>query len=53
MLDAAHSGGFPRFAMIEPELLRLEEKRRAEESRKAAAIRKTQVSFHVLEDREL
>jgi alpha-D-ribose 1-methylphosphonate 5-triphosphate synthase subunit PhnG len=53
MLDAVHSGGFPGFALVEPELLRLEEKRRTEEERKAAAVRKTQVSFRVLEDREL
>ena len=53
VLDAAHSGDFPGFALVEPELLRLEEKRRAEEARKAAAVRKTQVSFQSLEDREL
>jgi alpha-D-ribose 1-methylphosphonate 5-triphosphate synthase subunit PhnG len=53
VLDAAHSGGFPGFALVEPELLRLEEERRLEEARNAAAVRKTQVSFQVLEDREL
>jgi alpha-D-ribose 1-methylphosphonate 5-triphosphate synthase subunit PhnG len=53
VLDAVHSGGFPGFARVEPELLRLEEERLTEETRKAAAIRKTQVSFQVLEDRKL
>jgi alpha-D-ribose 1-methylphosphonate 5-triphosphate synthase subunit PhnG len=53
MLDAVHSGGFPGFTLVEPDLLKLEEKRLAEEARKAAAIRKTQVSFQVLEDRDL
>jgi alpha-D-ribose 1-methylphosphonate 5-triphosphate synthase subunit PhnG len=53
ILDAAHTGRFPCFVQVEPELLRLEEKRRADEAREAAAVRKTQVSFHALEDREL
>jgi alpha-D-ribose 1-methylphosphonate 5-triphosphate synthase subunit PhnG len=53
VLDAAHSGNFSCFALVEPELLRLEEERLAEETRKAAAVRKTRVSFQVLEDREL
>jgi alpha-D-ribose 1-methylphosphonate 5-triphosphate synthase subunit PhnG len=53
VLDALHSGGFPGFTLVEPELLRLEEERRAGEARKAAAVRKTQVSFQSLEDREL
>ena len=53
MLDAAHSGGLPGFTLVEPELLKLEEKRLAGEERKTAAVRKTQVSFQVLEDREL
>jgi alpha-D-ribose 1-methylphosphonate 5-triphosphate synthase subunit PhnG len=52
-LDAVHSGGFPGFALVEPELLGLEAKRRLEEERRAAAARKTQVAFQVLEDREL
>jgi alpha-D-ribose 1-methylphosphonate 5-triphosphate synthase subunit PhnG len=53
MLDAVHSGDFPGFVLVEPELLRLEKERLAEESRRAAAVRKTQVSFQVLEDRKL
>ncbi|MDR3161887.1 MAG: phosphonate C-P lyase system protein PhnG [Spirochaetaceae bacterium] len=53
VLDAAHSGGFPGFALVEPELLRLEEARNAELAKKAAEIRKTKVSFQSLEDREL
>ncbi|MDR2758201.1 MAG: phosphonate C-P lyase system protein PhnG [Spirochaetaceae bacterium] len=53
ILDAAHSGGFPGFALVEPELLRLEEARKAELAKEAAEIRKTRVSFQALEDREL
>jgi alpha-D-ribose 1-methylphosphonate 5-triphosphate synthase subunit PhnG len=53
VLDAAHSGGFPGFARVEGELLRLEEARRAELAKEAAEIRKTEVSFRSLEDREL
>jgi alpha-D-ribose 1-methylphosphonate 5-triphosphate synthase subunit PhnG len=52
ILDAAHSGGFPGFALVEPELLRLEEQRQRELAREAAEIRKTRVSFQSLEDRE-
>ena len=52
VLDAAHSGGFAEFALVEPELLRLEEKRQRECAKQAAAIKETQVRFHVLEDRE-
>ncbi|MDR1898570.1 MAG: phosphonate C-P lyase system protein PhnG [Treponema sp.] len=52
ILDAAHSGGFPGFARIEGELLRLEEQRRAELAKEAAAIRKTRVSFQSLEEKE-
>jgi alpha-D-ribose 1-methylphosphonate 5-triphosphate synthase subunit PhnG len=50
VLDAVHTGGFPGFALIEPELLSLEERRKAEVSRQAAMVKKTQVSFQVLED---
>jgi alpha-D-ribose 1-methylphosphonate 5-triphosphate synthase subunit PhnG len=53
VLDAAHSGSFPGFALVEGELLRLEEQRKAELAKEAAEIRKTQVSFQSLEDREL
>ena len=53
VLDAAHSGGFPGFALVEGELLRLEEQRKASLAKEAAEIRKTRVSFHSLEDREL
>ncbi|MDR2746768.1 MAG: phosphonate C-P lyase system protein PhnG [Treponema sp.] len=53
VLDAAHSGGFPGFALAEPELLGLEEQRKACLAEEAAEIRKTQVSFQSLEDREL
>jgi alpha-D-ribose 1-methylphosphonate 5-triphosphate synthase subunit PhnG len=53
ILDAAHSGGFPGFALVEGELLRLEERRQRELAQEAAEIRKTRVSFQSLEDREL
>jgi alpha-D-ribose 1-methylphosphonate 5-triphosphate synthase subunit PhnG len=53
VLDAAHSGAFPGFALVEPELLKLEERRKGELSKEAAEIRKTKVSFQSLEDREL
>ena len=53
VLDAAHSGGFPGFSLIEPELLRLEDRRQGELAKEAAEIRKTRVSFQSLEDREL
>jgi alpha-D-ribose 1-methylphosphonate 5-triphosphate synthase subunit PhnG len=53
ILDAVHSGGFPGFALVEGELLALEERRKREAASEAAAIRKTQVSFQSLEDREL
>ena len=51
VLDAAHSGGFAEFALVEPELLRLEQTRQREEAKQAAAVKETQVRFHVLEDR--
>jgi alpha-D-ribose 1-methylphosphonate 5-triphosphate synthase subunit PhnG len=53
MLDAVHSGGFPGFALVEGELLALEEARKKELANEAAEIRKTRVSFQSLEDREL
>jgi alpha-D-ribose 1-methylphosphonate 5-triphosphate synthase subunit PhnG len=53
VLDAAHSGGFPGFALVEGELFRLEEQRKEALAQEAAEIRKTMVSFQSLEDREL
>ncbi|MDR1238571.1 MAG: phosphonate C-P lyase system protein PhnG [Treponema sp.] len=53
ILDAAHSGGFPGFARVEGELLRLDAARKTELAKEAAEIRKTNVSFQSLEDREL
>ena len=53
VLDAAHSGGFAEFSQVEPELLYLEEQRQRKNAEQTAAVQKTQVSFHVLEDREL
>jgi alpha-D-ribose 1-methylphosphonate 5-triphosphate synthase subunit PhnG len=50
ILDAVHSGGFPGFALVEPELLRLEKTRKAELAREAAEIRKTRVSFQSLDE---
>lgn len=50
ILDAAHSGCLPGFALVEPELLRLEETRKAELAREAAEIRKTLVSFQSLDE---
>jgi alpha-D-ribose 1-methylphosphonate 5-triphosphate synthase subunit PhnG len=52
VLDAAHSGSFAEFAHIEPELLRLEEARQNKTAKQTAAVKETQVRFHVLEDRE-
>jgi alpha-D-ribose 1-methylphosphonate 5-triphosphate synthase subunit PhnG len=52
VLDAAHSGGFPGFALVEGELLALEAARKAELEQEAAEIRKTRVSFRSLEDKE-
>jgi alpha-D-ribose 1-methylphosphonate 5-triphosphate synthase subunit PhnG len=52
ILDAAHSGGFPGFALVEGELLALEKRRQRELAREAAEIRKTRVSFQSLEDKE-
>ncbi|MDR2304136.1 MAG: phosphonate C-P lyase system protein PhnG [Treponema sp.] len=53
ILDAAHSGGFPGFTLVEGELLALEEQRQRELAQEAAEIRKTRVSFQSLEDKEL
>jgi alpha-D-ribose 1-methylphosphonate 5-triphosphate synthase subunit PhnG len=52
ILDAAHTGNFPCFVQVEPELLRLETARQAALAREAADIRKTKVSFEALEDRQ-
>ncbi|MDR1909417.1 MAG: phosphonate C-P lyase system protein PhnG [Spirochaetaceae bacterium] len=53
VIDALHSGGFPGFALIEGELLRLGEEREEGRARQAALVRGTQVIFQALEDREL
>ena len=53
VLDAAHSGGFTEFALIETELLLLEETRQKETGQLTAAVKETQVRFHVLEDRDV
>ena len=53
VLDAAHTGAFEEFAIVEPELLRLEEERKKETGKQTAAIKETQVRFHVLEDSEI
>ena len=53
VLDAAHSGAFAEFGLVEPELLRLEETRRKEAEKQTAAVKETQVNFHVLEDMEV
>ena len=52
ILDAAHSGGFAEFTLVEPELLRLEETLLNEKAKQTAAVKETQVRFHVLEDRK-
>jgi len=52
LLDAAHSGNFAEFTFIEPELLNLEEERQNECKKLSSSVKKTQVNFHVLEDRE-
>ena len=53
VLDAAHSGAFAEFILIEPELLRLEEERQKETGKLTSAVKETQVHFHVLEDRDV
>ena len=53
VLDAAHSGGFGEFALVEKELLRIEEARQAELAKQAALVKETQVRFHALEDQEI
>jgi alpha-D-ribose 1-methylphosphonate 5-triphosphate synthase subunit PhnG len=52
VLDAAHSGGFPGFALVEGELFHLDNLRKGKLAQDAAEIRKTSVSFQSLEDRE-
>jgi len=51
ILDAAHSGNFSEFSIIENELACLEDTRQKINARQAAMVRETQVRFHVLEDR--
>ena len=51
VLDAAHSGNFEEFERIEEELHHLEEARQKKHAKQTAAIKETQVRFHVLEDR--
>jgi alpha-D-ribose 1-methylphosphonate 5-triphosphate synthase subunit PhnG len=53
VLDALHSGGFDGFARVEAELLCLEEERKSSAVRQAADVRRTQVKFHALEDRQI
>lgn len=52
VLDAAHSGGFAEFALVEGELYRLEEARKQKAAGQTAAVKRTQVLFHAIEDRE-
>jgi alpha-D-ribose 1-methylphosphonate 5-triphosphate synthase subunit PhnG len=53
VLDAAHSGGFAEFTLVEPELLLLEEARQRKTEKQTTAVKETQVRFHALEDREV
>jgi alpha-D-ribose 1-methylphosphonate 5-triphosphate synthase subunit PhnG len=53
VLDAVHSGDPSGFALVEEDLLRIEEARRREAARQAADVRRTRVKFHALEDREI
>jgi alpha-D-ribose 1-methylphosphonate 5-triphosphate synthase subunit PhnG len=53
VLDAAHTGNFPGFGLVEAELLELDASRAAEAARRASIVRSTQVRFHILEDKEL
>jgi alpha-D-ribose 1-methylphosphonate 5-triphosphate synthase subunit PhnG len=53
VLDAAHTGNFPGFALAEPALLELDAARKAEEIQWASVVRETQVRFQALEDRVL
>jgi alpha-D-ribose 1-methylphosphonate 5-triphosphate synthase subunit PhnG len=53
VLDAAHTGNFPGFELVESELLALDASRAAEAAETASDIRSTQVRFHILEDKEL
>jgi alpha-D-ribose 1-methylphosphonate 5-triphosphate synthase subunit PhnG len=53
VLDAAHTGNFPGFELVEDELMELDAAREAEAAGVASAVRSTQVRFHILEDKEL
>ena len=53
VLDAAHTGNFPGFELVESELMELDAARAAEAAEVASAIRSTQVRFHIMEDKEL
>jgi alpha-D-ribose 1-methylphosphonate 5-triphosphate synthase subunit PhnG len=53
VLDAAHTGNFPGFKDVEAELLELDAVRAADAATQAAAVRSTQVRFHIMEDKEL
>ena len=53
VLDAAHTGNFPGFELVESDLMELDAARAAEAAEVASAIRSTQVRFHIMEDKEL
>jgi alpha-D-ribose 1-methylphosphonate 5-triphosphate synthase subunit PhnG len=53
VLDAAHTGNFPGFELIEEGLLELDAARAARTAEVASAVRSTRVRFHILEDKEL
>ncbi|MDR0653921.1 MAG: phosphonate C-P lyase system protein PhnG [Synergistaceae bacterium] len=53
VLDAAHTGNFPGFELVERDLMELDAARAAEAAEAASAIRSTQVRFHIMEDKEL
>ena len=53
VLDAAHTGNFPGFELVEGELMELDASRVAEAAEVASAVRATQVRFHILEDKEV
>ena len=52
ILDAAHTGNLPGFALVEKDLLKLETARLNEAAQEAALYRQTQVKFQALEDSE-
>ena len=53
VLDAAHTGNFPGFELVEGELMELDASRVAEAAEVASAVRATQVRFHILGDKEV